>query len=405
MCRGSAVDRNQTLSVGVTRRCACRIPGLSTASISQAATGSGARLSKSPASEDKLPSVRGITLTSIPLDAQFDETMLAMHLAAVRHKLLPVDVPIPVPAPAEVLLKVRACGVCRTDLHIVDGELPSTRTPLVPGHEIVGVVVTNGNAAHRFPIGARVGVPWLGGSCGGCRYCADAHENLCDQAVFTGYHRDGGYAEYVVADERYCFALPDRYDDLHAAPLLCAGLIGYRAYAMADSHAGDKIGLYGFGAAAHIVAQTAVAQGRSVYAFTRAGDLRSQQFARELGAAWAGDSTMQPPAPLDAALLFAPVGALIPLALRAVRKGGVVVCAGIHMSDVPAFAYSLLWGERIVRSVANLTRVDGEAFLALAAQYPIRMHVTPFALDAANDALDALRAGAFDGAAVLLPAQ
>ena len=331
--------------------------------------------------------------------------MLAMQLPAARHKLLPADLPIPVPAANEVLLEVRACGVCRTDLHIVDGELPLIRTPLVPGHEIVGVVVANGDGAQRFSIGARIGVPWLGGTCGSCRYCADARENLCEQPVFTGYHRDGGYAAYVVADERYCFALPDRYDDLHAAPLLCAGLIGYRAYAMADCHAGSRIGLYGFGAAAHIVAQMAVAQGRSVYAFTRPGDLRSQQFASDLGATWAGDSTMQPPVLLDAALLFAPVGALIPLALRAVRKGGVVVCAGIHMSDIPAFPYSLLWGERVVRSVANLTRADGEAFLALAAQYPIRLHATSFALDAANEALDALRAGAFDGAAVLLPAQ
>ena len=329
--------------------------------------------------------------------------MLAMQLPAARHKLLPVDLPIPVPAPNEVLLKVRACGVCRTDLHIVDGELPLTRTPLVPGHEIVGIVVANGDCAQRFSIGTRIGVPWLGGTCGHCQYCADARENLCDQAVFTGYHRDGGYAENVVADERYCFALPDCYDDLHAAPLLCAGLIGYRAYAMADSRAGDRIGLYGFGAAAHIIAQAAIAKDRSIYAFTRPGDLGSQQFARELGAAWAGDSTMQPPVQLDAALLFAPIGALIPLALRAVRKGGVVVCAGIHMSDVPSFAYSLLWGERTMRSVANLTRADGEAFLALAAQHPIRLRATPFALDAANDALDALRAGAFDGAAVLLP--
>ena len=330
--------------------------------------------------------------------------MLAMQLPAAGHKLVAVDLPVPAPAPNEVLLKVRACGVCRTDLHIVDRELPSMQTPLVPGHEIVGTVVTGGDNARRFPIGARIGVPWLAGSCGSCRYCAVARENLCERAVFTGYHRDGGYAEYVVADERYCFALPDRYDDMQAAPLLCAGLIGYRAYAMADSHAGDKIGLYGFGAAAHIVAQLATAQQRSVYAFTRRGDLRSQQFARELGAVWAGDSTMQPPSQLDAALLFAPVGALVPIALRAVRKGGVVVCAGIHMSDIPAFAYSLLWEERVLRSVANLTRADGEAFLALAAQHPIQMHTTPFALSAANDALDALRAGAFDGAAVLLPA-
>lgn len=331
--------------------------------------------------------------------------MLAMQLQAVRQPLLPVELPIPAPGENEVLLKVRACGVCRTDLHIVDGELPLTRTPIVPGHEIVGVVVANGGGVQRFPIGARVGVPWLGGSCGSCRYCAVARENLCERAVFTGYDRDGGYAEYVVADERYCFALPDRYDDAHAAPLLCAGLIGYRAFAMADTHAGDRLGLYGFGAAAHIVAQLAIAQDRSVYAFTRAGDARSQQFARELGATWAGDSATLPPALLDAALLFAPVGALVPLALRAVRKGGVVVCAGIHMSDIPSFAYSLLWGERVVRSVANLTRADGEAFFSLTAQFPIRTHVTPFSLDAGNDALDAVRKGALDGAAVLLPTQ
>jgi propanol-preferring alcohol dehydrogenase len=328
-----------------------------------------------------------------------------MQLQRGAKSLMGVDVPIPAPGPRQVLIKVRACGVCRTDLHIVDGELPLLRAPLVPGHEIVGVVTAIGEGAERFSIGTRVGVPWLGGSCGACRYCAGARENLCDQAVFTGYHHDGGFAEYAVADERFCLALPERYDDLHSAPLLCAGLIGYRAYAMADSRAGDRIGLYGFGAAAHIVAQAAIAQDRSVYAFTRPGDLRSQQFALELGAAWAGDSTMPAPVQLDAALLFAPVGALVPLALRAVRKGGVVVCAGIHMSDIPAFPYSLLWGERVVRSVANLTRADGEAFMALAARHPIRTHVTPFALDAANDALDALRAGAFDGAAVLLPAQ
>ena len=329
--------------------------------------------------------------------------MLAMQLQAMGQRLVASDLPIPAPGPNEVLLKVRACGVCRTDLHILDGELPLVRSPLVPGHEIIGVVVANGAGARRFSIGARIGVPWLGGACGRCRYCADARENLCDRAVFTGYHRDGGYAEYAVADQRYCLALPDLYDDVHAAPLLCAGLIGYRAYTMADSRAGDGLGLYGFGAAAHIVAQLAIAEGRKIYAFTRPGDLRSQQFARELGATWAGDSTMQPPVQLDAALLFAPVGALIPLALRAVRKGGVVVCAGIHMSDVPGFAYSLLWGERVVRSVANLTRADGEAFLALAAQHPIHTHMTKFSLDEANDALHALRTGAFDGAAVLLP--
>jgi alcohol dehydrogenase, propanol-preferring len=328
--------------------------------------------------------------------------MLAMQLHRAG-RLVQAELPIPAPGPGEVLLKVHACGVCRTDLHIVDGELPLLRTPLVPGHEIVGVVTAVGAGAQRFPIGTRVGVPWLGGSCGGCRYCSDGRENLCDQAVFTGYHRDGGYAEYAVADESYCLALPERYDDLHAAPLLCAGLIGYRAYAAADGRAGDRIGLYGFGAAAHIVAQAAIAQERKVYAFTRPGDIRSQQFALELGVAWTGDSTAQAPEQLDAALLFAPVGALVPLGLRAVRKGGVVVCAGIHMSDIPAFPYSLLWGERVVRSVANLTRADGEDFLALAAQHPIRTHTTAFPLGAANEALDALRDGAFDGAAVLLP--
>ncbi len=331
--------------------------------------------------------------------------MFAMQLSTAAPRLVAVDRPIPAPTSREVLLKVRACGVCRTDLHIIDGELPPVRGPLIPGHEIVGVVVGKGDNAQRFATGERVGVPWLGGSCGACRFCENGRENLCERAIFTGYHRDGGYAEYAVADERYCFAIPDRYDDLHAAPLLCAGLIGYRAYAMADTRAGDRIGLYGFGAAAHIVAQTATAQDRRVFAFTRPGDHRSQQFARELGVEWAGDSAMEPPAPLDAALLFAPVGALIPLALRSVRKGGVVICAGIHMSDIPSFAYSLLWGERVVRSVANLTRADGEAFFALAAQYPIQTHAIPFALDAANDALEALRVGAFDGAAVLLPPQ
>ena len=332
-------------------------------------------------------------------------TMRAMELPAAGQKLAAVDRPIPSPKSREVLLRVRACGVCRTDLHIVDGDLPLTRAPLIPGHEILGTVVTRGDGAERFAIGQRVGVPWLGGSCGTCRYCAERRENLCEEAIFTGYHRDGGYAEYAVADERYCFAIPDLYDDLHAAPLLCAGLIGYRAYAMADTRAGDRIGLYGFGAAAHIIAQVAVAQGRSVSAFTRPGDQRSQQFARGLGAVWAGDSSTPAPEPLDAALLFAPVGPLVPLALQSVRKGGVVVCAGIHMSDIPSFAYSLLWGERIVRSVANLTRADGEAFFALAAQQPIQTNSTRFPLEAANDALEALRNGALDGAAVLMPSQ
>lgn len=330
-------------------------------------------------------------------------TMHAMQLPAAGQKLVAADRPLPSPGARDVLLEVRACGVCRTDLHIVDGELPLVHSPLILGHEIAGVVAAKGASAHRFAIGDRVGVPWLAGSCGSCRYCIEGRENLCEKAIFTGYHRDGGYAQYAVADQRYCFALPERYDDLHAAPLLCAGLIGYRAYAMAGTHAGDRIGLYGFGAAAHIIAQVAVLQGRHVYAFTRRADQRSQQFARALGAVWAGDSNVAAPEPLDAALIFAPVGSLVPIALRSVRKGGVVVCAGIHMSDIPSFPYSLLWGERIVRSVANLTRADGEAFFALAAQMPIRTSATPFELDAANEALAALRKGELDGAAVLTP--
>ena len=272
---------------------------------------------------------------------------------------------------------------------------------MIPGHEVLGTVVHVGELVGQFAVGDRVGVPWLGGSCRHCGFCIGQRENLCDHALFTGYDRDGGYAEYTVADARYCFALPSRYDDLHAAPLLCAGLIGYRAYAMAGD--ARRLGLYGFGAAAHIIAQVAVAQGREVYAFTRPGDTRSQEFARSLGAAWAGDSTAMPPAKLDAAILFAPLGPLVPLALRASAKGATIVCAGIHMSDIPAFPYSLLWGERSVRSVANLTRSDGEAFFALAQQIDIHTSPVPFSLQDANAALAALRAGEFDGAAVLLP--
>ena len=325
---------------------------------------------------------------------------LAMTLLAPGRPLAAVRRAAPAPGAGEVLLEVSACGVCRTDLHIVDGELPPARTPLVPGHEVVGRVAALGPGAGRFRIGERVGVPWLGGACGHCGHCGHGRENLCDDAVFTGYHRDGGYARYAVADERFCLAIPEAYDDAHAAPLLCAGLIGYRAYAMAAGAA--RLGLYGFGAAAHLVAQVALADGREVFAFTRPGDARSQEFARSLGCQWAGDSDRSPPAPLDAALLFAPVGSLVPAALAATAKAGVVVCAGIHMSDIPAFPYRLLWGERVVRSVANLTRADGEAFMALAGRAPLDARPVPYPLERANEALDDLRRGAFDGAAVLL---
>jgi propanol-preferring alcohol dehydrogenase len=299
-----------------------------------------------------------------------------------------------------VRLHVRACGVCRTDLHVADGDLPDAKLPLVLGHEIVGVVEAAGPGATRFAVGDRVGVPWLGWTCGACRYCATGRENLCEAARFTGYHMDGGYAEYTVADERYCLALPAGWTDEEAAPLLCAGLIGYRALAAAGP--AERLGLYGFGAAAHIVAQVARHEGRHVFAFTRPGDDAAQRFATELGAAWAGPSDHPAPEPLDAAIIFAPVGALVPAALRAVAKGGTVVCAGIHMSDVPSFPYEILWGERVVRSVANLTRRDGEAFLALAPGAGVRTAVAPFALADAQDALDRLRRGDVRGAAVIV---
>jgi len=331
----------------------------------------------------------------------FNGTMRAMVLDQPHSSLREARLPIPFPGEYEILLRVTVCGVCRTDLHIVDGELPPHRSPLVPGHEVVGVVVNAGELAQQFSIGERVGIPWLGGTCRHCAFCSAGQENLCDSAVFTGYDRDGGYAEYALADARYCFSLPEKYDDLHVAPLLCAGLIGYRAYAMTGS--AHRIGLYGFGAAAHIVAQVACQQGKEVYAFTRPGDTRSQAFARALGAAWAGDSTQAAPVLLDAAILFAPIGALVPLALSATRKGATVVCAGIHMSDIPQFPYSLLWGERVVRSVANLTRADGEAFFALAAQLDIKTAPVSFPLREANKALQELREGCFDGAAVLHP--
>lgn len=328
--------------------------------------------------------------------------MRAMVLDRPGTPLRPATLPDPRPGPGQVLLRVCACAVCRTDLHVVDGELPDPKPGLVPGHEIVGRVVEAGPGVERFRSGDRVGVPWLGSACGGCRFCRAGRENLCEAARFTGYQIDGGYAELAVADARFCFALPDAYADAEAAPLLCAGLIGHRALRMAGADA-RRIGFYGFGAAAHIAAQVARHEGREVYAFTRPGDAAAQAFARGLGAVWAGPSDRPAPEPLDAAILFAPVGALVPAALRAVDRGGTVVCAGIHMSDIPAFPYAILWHERTVRSVANLTRRDGEAFLALAPKVPVRTSVETVPLDRANDALDRLRAGAVEGALVLVP--
>jgi alcohol dehydrogenase, propanol-preferring len=310
------------------------------------------------------------------------------------------ELPVPQPGPDQLLLRVSACGVCRTDLHIVDGELNDPSLPLVPGHQIVGTVAAAGTAVTGVEIGARVGVPWLGWTCGACEYCHGGRENLCDHARFTGYHINGGFADYCVADHRFCFAIPDGYPDLQAAPLLCAGLIGYRSLRLAGD--AERIGFYGFGAAAHILIQVARSQGRHVHAFTRAGDTAGQEFARELGAVWAGDADRQPPQPLDAAILFAPAGELVPAALRAVKKGGTVVCGGIHMSDIPSFPYEILWGERVVRSVANLTRRDGEEFLALAPTIPVRTQVQAFPLERTADALAALRNGRIRGAAVIV---
>jgi propanol-preferring alcohol dehydrogenase len=326
--------------------------------------------------------------------------MRAMLLDAARRPLRPAELPSPRPGPDQVLIRVRACGVCRTDLHVLDGELSDPKLPLVLGHEIVGTVEAKGDRVERFAPGDRVGVPWLGWTCGECRYCLSGRENLCVRARFTGYQIDGGYAEYALADHRYVFPLPAGYSDAEAAPLLCAGLIGYRSLVLAGDAA--RLGLYGFGAAAHLVAQVARHQGRRIFAFTRPGDAAAQEFARGLGAEWAGGSDERPPEELDAAILFAPVGALVPLALRAVAPGGVVVCGGIHMSDVPSFPYALLWGERVVRSVANLTRRDGEEFLALAPRVPVRTTVEPFALEDANEALARLRGGRVRGAAVLV---
>jgi len=327
--------------------------------------------------------------------------MKAMVLKRSGAPLVPTELPDPQPGDGQVLIRVRACGVCRTDLHILDGELAHPKLPLVPGHEIVGDVIGLGSAVDRFSLGDRVGVPWLGWTCGVCRHCRSGRENLCDSARFTGYDIDGGYAELALADQRYCFALPAGPADQAVAPWLCAGLIGYRSLKLAG--AGQRLGIYGFGAAAHIVAQVALAEGRTVYAFTREGDAAAQAFALALGARWAGPSSAPPPEPLDAALIFAPAGGLVPAALRATAKGATVVCGGIHMSEIPAFAYELLWGERVLRSVANLTRADAIEFLPLAARIPVTTHTIAYPLARANEALADLRAGRFSGAAVLLP--
>jgi propanol-preferring alcohol dehydrogenase len=324
--------------------------------------------------------------------------MRAMVLERQREPLKLEELPDPEPGPGQVVLEVAACGVCRTDLHIFDGELTEPKLPLVPGHQIVARVLTGGE---RFEPGRRVGVPWLGWTDGTCRYCRSGRENLCDSARFTGYDLDGGYAERTVADERFCFPLPDGFEDLHAAPLLCAGLIGHRTMRLAGD--AERLGIYGFGAAAHIVCQVAVHEGRRVFAFTRAEDEAAQAFALELGAEWAGDALGPPPEELDGALIFAPAGELVPAALRAVAKGGTVVCGGIHMSDIPSMPYELLWGERVLRSVANLTRADAEEFLSIAPRVPVRTEVETFPLEQANEALDRLRAGRLRGSAVLVP--
>lgn len=327
--------------------------------------------------------------------------MRAQILTQAKRPLTAAELPVPRPGPQQLLIAVRACAVCRTDLHVLDGELPNPKLPLVLGHEIVGTIIEKGVEVDRFAVGERVGVPWLGWTCGICEYCRSGRENLCDQARFTGYQIDGGYAELTVADQRYCFTINSRYGDQEAAPLLCAGLIGYRTLRLAGD--GRLVGIYGFGAAAHIIAQIIRYQGRRLFAFTRPGDEEAQAFARGLGAEWAGDSTISPPEPLDAALIFAPVGALVPAALAATKKGGTVVSGGIHMSDIPPFPYRLLWEERVLRSVANLTRRDAEEFLALAPQAGVRAETTSYPLQRANDALDDLRYGRLRGAAVLVP--
>lgn len=326
--------------------------------------------------------------------------MKAMVLERAGGRLALKDTPAPEPGPGEIRLMVRACAVCRTDLHIVDGDLKEPKLPLIPGHEIIGVADRLGAGVKGVNVGDRLGVPWLAHTCGTCDFCRTGRENLCVAAEFTGYTRDGGFADYVVADHRYCFPIPDVFSDEEAAPLMCAGLIGYRAYRMAGE--ARRLGLYGFGAAAHILTQVAINQGREIYAFTKPGDTAGQDFARSLGARWAGDSGQAPPQKLDAAIIFAPVGGLVPAALRAVDRGGIVVCAGIHMSDIPSFPYRDLWEERVVRSVANLTRTDGKAFLKAAPKVPVKTKTIPYALEQANEALDDLRAGRFEGAAVLM---
>ena len=327
--------------------------------------------------------------------------MRAMLFETPRQPLRAADLPVPKPGATQVLVKVAACAVCRTDLHIVDGELPNPKLPLVPGHEIVGTIAEIGKDVRDFKSGDRVGIPWLGWTCGECEFCRSDRENLCDRAQFTGYTLDGGYAEFTVADERFCFPIPKHYSDAEAAPLLCAGLIGYRCLVKAG--AATRLGIYGFGAAAHIVAQVAKFQGREIFAFTRRGDAGAQAFAKSFGAVWAGNSEVAPPEKLDAAIIFAPVGGLVPLALKAVAKGGTVVCGGIHMSDIPSFPYDLLWPERTVCSVANLTRHDGEEFFALAPKVPVRTMVQTFPLAEANEVLSRLRNGQIHGAAVLVP--
>ncbi|HYY06527.1 MAG TPA: zinc-dependent alcohol dehydrogenase family protein [Candidatus Limnocylindria bacterium] len=326
--------------------------------------------------------------------------MRAMVLESPGSPLAPGELSEPEPGAGQLLLDVQVCGICRTDLHVVDGELPDPKLPLVPGHQIVGRVAALGAGSGRYRPGDRVGVPWLGSTDGTCRYCASGRENLCDNALFTGYQLDGGYAEYAVAREDFCFPIPEGYPDLQAAPLLCAGLIGWRALRLAGD--AERLGLYGFGASAHIICQVARHQGRRVFAFTRGGDEAARSLALELGAEWAGDSSAPAPEELDAAIIFAPVGALVPAALRATAKGGTVVCAGIHMSDIPSFPYELLWGERTVRSVANLTRADGEEFMPLAPRVPVRTEVEPFPLERVNEALGKLRAGGVRGAAALV---
>ncbi len=329
--------------------------------------------------------------------------MQAMILEKPGQPLRKAEVPAPKPGTGQLLIQVHACAVCRTDLHVVDGELTQPKLPLIPGHEIVGTVAERGPKADRFKIGDRVGIPWLGWCCGDCSYCRSQRDNLCDKARFTGYTIDGGYAEYTVADQRFCFPIPSLYTDAEAAPLLCAGLIGYRSLVKAGD--AKRLGIYGFGAAAHIVTQVALYQGREIYAFTRSGDKEAEKFAKAMGATWAGGSNEMPPVKLDAAIIFAPVGELVPQALKVVGKGGIVVCGGIHMSAIPSFPYAILWEERSICSVANLTRRDGDEFLALAPRVPVRTRVETFPLEEANEALARLRAGKINGAAVLMMEQ